>query len=149
MVGFRPTDRDSAQMAKFWPPSPKFDQLRSRRNYLDSNLYHRNPATMVGILPISDRISSLVIFMLFCINIFMLWIKIDFYNLIWLNESIKNIYDFSYASNTEKCFRRKVFSWKMIFLKIFYNEKHFTSKQTKYKWNLVLSHVPNLHRSRI
>jgi hypothetical protein len=34
-------------------------------------------------------ISSILIFILFYINISMLWIKIDFYKLIWLNENIK------------------------------------------------------------
>jgi hypothetical protein len=84
-------------------------------------------AIVAGILPVSDLISSPMIFILFYINIYMMWIKINFYKLIWLNENIKNICDFPYAPNTEKCFRRKI-----AFLKPFYNANHFTSKQTKH-----------------
>jgi hypothetical protein len=43
----------------------------------------------------------------------MLWIKIDFYKLIWLNENIKNICDFSYVHTKH----RKMFLVKNIFLK--------------------------------
>jgi len=35
---------------------------------------------------------------------------------------MKNICDFLYAPNTEKCFRRKIFSRKITSLKLFYNE---------------------------
>jgi hypothetical protein len=42
-----------------------------------------------------------------------------------LNENMKNICDFLYALNTEKCFRRKIFSRKMTSLKPFYEENHF------------------------
>jgi hypothetical protein len=62
-------------------------------------------------MSVSDRISSPVIFILFYINISMLWIKIDFYKLIWLNGNIKNICDFSYAPNIGKCFFEKWFFW--------------------------------------
>jgi hypothetical protein len=66
----------------------------------------RNPVKVAGILPISEGISSSVIFILFYINISMLWkTNFDFYKLIWLNENIKNICDFSYALNTGKYFR--------------------------------------------
>jgi hypothetical protein len=49
-----------------------------------------------------------------------------------LNKNIKNICDFPYAPNTEKCFRRKIFSRKMSSLKPFYDKNHFTSKQTEH-----------------
>jgi hypothetical protein len=52
----------------------------------------------------------------------MFWIKINIYRLIWLNENMKNICDFLYASNTEKYFQRKIFSRKMTSLKPFYIE---------------------------
>jgi hypothetical protein len=43
----------------------------------------------------------------------------------------KNVCDFSYSPRAEKYFQRKIFSCKIIFLKIFSNEKHFTLKQTE------------------
>jgi hypothetical protein len=55
-----------------------------------------------------------------------------------LNENItkikiKNICDFPHAPNAGKHFlEKKNFLKKMIFLKIFYNRKHFMPKQTEY-----------------
>jgi len=131
-AGFWPTPSHSGripvQIAKFRPPSPEFGRPRFWQNYLDFGLYlsirplSLNPATVAGILSVSDEILSPVIYILFYINISMLWIKIDFYKLIWLNENIKNICDFSYAPNTGKCFQRKIFSWKMTSQKPFYIE---------------------------
>jgi hypothetical protein len=39
-----------------------------------------------------------------------------------LNENMKNICDFLYAPNTEKCFQGKIFFKKMTSLKPFYVE---------------------------
>jgi hypothetical protein len=49
-------------------------------------------------------IETQIIRLFFYINIFMLWIKIDFYRLIWFNENIKNICDFPYTPNVKKYF---------------------------------------------
>jgi hypothetical protein len=116
---------DFGTNARFQSLLPKSGQSDSDENCLDSGYSGQNPVKAAGILPVSDEILSPVIFILFYINIYMFCIKINFYKLIWLNENIKNICDFSYASNIEKYFRRKTFSWKM-------RRNHFTSKQTEH-----------------
>jgi len=103
----------------------------------NSGYISRNQVKMVKILSVNDWISYSMIFILFYINIYMFWIKINFYRLIWLNENMKNICDFLYAPNTKKCFRRKIFSKNMTSLKPFYDGNHFTSKQTKHKNNSI------------
>jgi hypothetical protein len=63
-----------------------------------------------------------------------------------MNENIKNICDFPYALNIEKCFRQKIFyskmishkifSSKIISHKIFYDKNYFIPKQMEHqgKW---------------
>jgi hypothetical protein len=99
-----------------WPSSPESGQPRFRRPKWSYSGH------LAEILSVSDKISSPVIFILFYINIYMFWIKIDFYRLIWLNKNIINIYDFPYAPNIETCFRQKIFFIKMTSLKPFYVE---------------------------
>jgi hypothetical protein len=44
--------------------------------------------------------------------------------LFWRKIILKNIYDFPYLPNIEKCFRRETFFKKLTSLKLFY-ERHF------------------------
>jgi hypothetical protein len=111
------------------PAIPDSDETVRILAFISNSGYiSRNQVKMVRIFSVNDRISLSMIFILFYINIYMFWIKINFYRLIWLNENMKNICDFLYVPNTEKCFRRKIFSKKMTSLKPFYDENHFTSK---------------------
>jgi hypothetical protein len=68
----------------------------------NSGYISRNQVKIVRILSVSNRISSSMIFILFYINIFMLWIKIDFYKLIWLNKNIKKYLWFSVRAKHQK-----------------------------------------------
>jgi len=95
----------SAVLARFRAKrsaSGQSSQPEFRLNCLDFGNSSRNPVKVTGILLVNDKILSLMIFILFYINIYMLWIKIDFCKLIWLNENIKNIFDFPYVPITEK-----------------------------------------------
>jgi hypothetical protein len=105
---------------------------------LDSGYSSQNSVKVAGILLVNGEISSPVIFILFYINIYMFWIKIDFYRLIWLNKNIKNICDFSYAPNTEKYFQWKIFFRKMTSLKSFYIETNgaFVTSSRQFKLTL-------------
>jgi len=66
------------------------------------------------ILSVSDGISSLVIFILFYINIYMFWIKIDFYRLIWLTKNIKKIVIFHTRQTPKNVFDEKYFKKKWL-----------------------------------
>jgi hypothetical protein len=63
---------------------------------------------------------------------FMLWMRIDFYRLVWLNEEKKkNICYIHMIENAEKYFKQKTYSWKIISLKSFSDIKYFMPKQTE------------------
>jgi len=92
VVGFQPPLSKSGQ-ARFWLPE-----------WSDSNTNGIRPTQILmklfGFRPLfwnpAGEWQNLIIGFLyyFTLIFFMLWIKIDFYKLIWLNKNIKNICDF-------------------------------------------------------
>jgi len=84
----------------------------------DSGHLRWNSTTVAGILSVSDRISSPVIFILFYINISMLWIKFDFYKLIWLNKYVKKYLWFFIRAKHQKILSTKI----ILQRKLFYSE---------------------------
>jgi hypothetical protein len=123
---------DSDSFGRNLANSDSYEIVRIPAFILDSGYSSQNPVKVTKILSVSDGISSSMIFILFYINFYMFWMKINFYRLIWLNNNIKNIYDFPYTPNTKKCFRRKIFFKKMTFLKPFYNKNYFILKETEH-----------------
>jgi hypothetical protein len=133
--------------------------------FQDSGHFHRNSAN-----PNSDeivRISTIVAgirwessksyvptgqlwnlvtfdFILFYINIYILWIKINFYKLIWFNENIKNIYDFSYAPNIRKILLTKNSFLKNNFPKTILRWELFSVKQIEHQKILILFYLYEL-----
>jgi len=98
-----PTDRPVSGHFRQNPAIPDSDETVRIPTFISNSGYiSRNQVKIVRILSVSNRISSSMIFILFYINIFMLWIKIDFYKLIWLNKNIKKYFQFSVRAKHQK-----------------------------------------------